>query len=202
MYWTFVKNLSEKTDKYWFVNEHEIRIATWITLVLGLFSFFLVLFKANYQIPLFLVWLIWFDFVLKVFISPKLSIFWNIVKPFIKKRESLWVWAVQKRFAWSIWFILSSFVVFCLVMLWKYTGTSNPVLEQIWQTTSINIQNWSLVVVPMNPAIIACIICLVFMWLESVAWYCVWCSIYVWLVKKWLMKKYKWQNCANWVCNV
>lgn len=203
MYWTFVENISNKTDKYGFVNEHEIRISTWITLVLWLFSFFLVLFKANYQIPLFLVWTIWLDFVLKVFISPKLSIFWNIVKLFIRKKEPIWVWAVQKRFAWSIWFFISTFVMFCILILWKYTNMDvPPEVLNIWQTTSINIQNWSLVVVPMNPAILACVLCLVFMWFESVVWYCVWCSIYAKLVKKWLMKRYKWQNCPNWVCKL
>lgn len=202
MYWTFVEKLSNKNDKYGFVNEHEIRIATWITLVLWLFSLFLVLFKANYQIPLFLVSTIWLDFVLKVIISPKLSIFWNITKLFVKKREPLWVWAVQKRFAWSIGLIISSFVIFCLLILWKYTDITNPVIEQIWQTTSINLQNGELIVTPMNPAIMACVLCLIFMWFESVVGYCIWCSIYVWLVKKWWVKKYKWQNCANDICEI
>jgi hypothetical protein len=202
MYWKFVDTLSNKTDKYGFVNEHEIRIATWITLVLWLFSLFLVLFKANYDIPLFIVWTIWLDFVLKVFVDPKFSIFWNIVKLFIRKKESLWVGAVQKRFAWSIWVFISSFVIFCLLVLWKYTSITNPALEQIWQSTQINLQNWKLIVTPMNPAIIACVICIVFMWFESVAWYCIWCSIYAKLVKKWWMKRYTWQNCANGECKL
>ncbi|MBP9779162.1 hypothetical protein KBD33_00895, partial [Candidatus Gracilibacteria bacterium] len=73
MYGTFVPKISQKDDEYGFVNEHEIRIATGVTLVLGLFSLFLVLFRAEYTIPLYLVSLIFLDFCIKVFISPKYS---------------------------------------------------------------------------------------------------------------------------------
>jgi hypothetical protein len=45
MYGTFVKGLSKKNDKYGFVNENEVRIATGVTFVFGLFSLFLVLLK-------------------------------------------------------------------------------------------------------------------------------------------------------------
>lgn len=202
MYWEFVEKLSDKKDKYGFINEHEIRVTTWLTLVLGLFSFFLVFFKANFHIPLLLVGTIWLDFVLKIFISPKISIYWNIAKLFIYKREPLWVGAVQKRFAWSIWLFLTTFVIYCLLILWKYIYSWAPQIELIIKTMQINIQEWKLIVTPMNPAIIACLICIVFMWLESVVGYCVWCSIYVWLVKKWWMKKYPNQNCVNWECEL
>jgi len=85
MYGTSLPHLSTKNDKYGFVDEREIRIATGITLVLGLLSLFLVLFKAEFDIPLILVSLIAADFVLKVFISPRLSIFGSIVRVFLKK---------------------------------------------------------------------------------------------------------------------
>jgi mannose/fructose/N-acetylgalactosamine-specific phosphotransferase system component IID len=54
-----------------------------------------------------------------------------------------------------------------------------------------NIANNALIVTPMNPAIIACILCIVFMWSESVVGYCVGCHIYAWLVKKGWMKEHK-----------
>jgi hypothetical protein len=53
--------------------------------VLGLFSLFLVLFKAEYDIPLVLVGLMVTDFVLKTLISPRLSIFGSVVRIFLKK---------------------------------------------------------------------------------------------------------------------
>ncbi len=67
------------------MNETEIRIATGITLILGLMSLALVLLRAEYSIPLILVSLIVADFVLKVFISPRFSIFGTFVRIFLKK---------------------------------------------------------------------------------------------------------------------
>gem|GEM_PF-5832329 len=67
------------------MNETEIRIATGITLVLGLFSLFLVLFKGRYDIPLIFVSVIVFDFFLKVFLSPRFSIFGSVVRLFLRK---------------------------------------------------------------------------------------------------------------------
>lgn len=50
--------------------------------------------------------------------------------------------------------------------------------------TQTNIAAGKLIVAPMNPAIIACVLCIVFMWFESVAGYCVGCAMYRWFVKK------------------
>ncbi len=38
---------------------------------------------------------------------------------------------------------------------------------------NMNIINNALVVVPMNPAIIACMLCVMFMWSESIVGYCI-----------------------------
>ena len=107
MYGTQLPEISEPTDKYGFVNENEIRIATGIMLVFGLFSLFLVLFKGEFTIPLVLVSIMVFDFFVRVVFSPKWSIFGSIVRLFLKKDSEIWVGAVQKRFAWSIGFVLS-----------------------------------------------------------------------------------------------
>jgi hypothetical protein len=50
--------------------------------------------------------------------------------------------------------------------------------------------------------VIACLLCIIFMWSESVVGYCVGCSLYAWLVKKGWMKSYKWQNCADGNCSI
>lgn len=206
MYGTFVPHLSTKNDKYGFVNETEIRIATGITLVLGLSSLFLVLFKARYDIPLVLVGLMVADFILKVFIDPRWSIFGSIVRLFLKKWSEIWVGAVQKRFAWSIGIVLSAFVLYCILLLGQYiTPMEWPQMDAVTKimiATQENIKNSALIVAPMNPTIIACLLCIVFMWSESVVGYCVGCHIYAWLVKKWWMKKIQWQNCVNGVCEL
>ncbi len=207
MYWTFVPKTSQKDDAYWFVNEHEIRIATWVTLVLGLFSLFLVLFRAEYTIPLYLVSLIFLDFCIKVFISPKYSPFGAWIRLFLRKKDPLWVGAVQKRFAWTIGLIISTIVVFCLmIQSGSFIEWGGPFhmghQEYLKMLGSLNITESSLIVVPINPPIILCILCLVFMWSESVVWYCIWCSIYAWMVRKWWVKWHKNQNCIDGRCEI
>lgn len=206
MYWTRVPHLSGKNDKYGFVDEREIRIATGITLVLGLVSLSLVLLRANYSIPLVLVGLMVADFVLKVFFSPRLSIFGSFVRLFLKKWGEVWVGAVQKRFAWSIGIFLSGFALYCTLLLGQYIAPMEwAQAKAVWDilaATQANIASGAVIVAAMNPTILACFICIVFMWFESVVGYCVGCHIYAWLVKKGWMKEHKWQNCVNGVCEV
>lgn len=202
MYWNKLNNLSSENDKYWFVNENEIRVATWISLILAMIAFFLVVYKAEFIIALYIISIIWLDFFLKTLFSPNLSIFTNIVKIFKKDKNPYWVWAVQKRFAWWIWLFLSSFAIICLIILSWVTDITNPVIVQIQNTTELNLKNWKLFVTPITPPLIACILCIIFMWLESVGWFCVWCVIYKKLVNKWWLKKHKNQNCANWACEI
>lgn len=57
-------------------------------------------------------------------------------------------------------------------------------VTSIIQATQTNIANGTLIVAPMNPTIFACLLCIIFMWSESVVGYCVGCHIYAWLVKK------------------
>lgn len=206
MYWHFVKWLSEKGDKYGFVDEREIRISTGIMLLFTLTSFFLVLFKAEYSIPLVLVSFVIFEFITKIFIGPKWSIFGSLVRINLKKWEEVWVWAVQKRFAWSIGLALSGFALYCILILWGFVapaaGPQAETVAKIWATTTVNLKMNALIVTPMNPTLIACLLCITFMWLESVAGYCVGCRIYAWLVKKKWMKEHKGQNCVGGVCEV
>lgn len=206
MYWTPLPDISKPHDKYGFVDEREIRIATGIMMILWLFSFFLVVFKAEFQIPLILVSIIVMDFLARILISPKLSIFGSFVRVFLKKKDAIWVGSVQKRFAWSIGLVLSSFTLYCILLLWEYIAPS-PGAQMVAVTGILawieqNLAQGSLIVMPMNPTIIACLLCIVFMWSESVVGYCVGCSLYTWLVKKGWMKKYPGQNCVNNICNI
>jgi len=202
MYWEKLKWITQSWDKYWFVNEVEIRYAAWLSLIFALFSFYLIMIKWNFDLAFFTIWTIFLDFILKVFIDPKYSIFWMIVRPFIKNKPKLMVGAVQKRFAWSIGLILSLFVIYCMLLLsWNLETTNVEVLSKI-ELLNQNIINGKLFVIPMNPAIIACFLCIFFMFLESVFWICVGCKMYKNLVKKGIIKKIPNQNCVNGSCEV
>ena len=78
----------------------------------------------------------------------------------------------------------------------------NPQVLAIIEQIKVNIINNSFIVLPMNPAILACVLCIIFMFFESVFGICVWCKIYKFLVSKWVMKNYEWQNCINWSCKM
>ena len=197
-----IKNLSDKWDKYGFVDETEVRIVAWLALVFALISFYFVMFRWDFNTAFITVGIVWLDFMLKVFIWPNFSIFWRITRLLIKKKEKIWVWAVQKRFAWVIGVLLSTFVLYCMLLLSWNIESTNPSVLAIIEQISINIGQNSLIVLPMNPAILACVICIIFMFSESVFGICVWCKMYKILVKKWIMKEYKGQNCVNWVCEI
>ena len=202
MYWERLEWISKEWDKYGFVNEVEIRLAAGLALIFAIISFYLVMFNWDFDTAFYTVWIISLDFILKFFIWPDYSIFWRIVRPFIKNKEKIWVWSVQKRFAWFIGVILSVFVIFCMLLLSWYMETTSPEVLYMIDQISNNIANNKLIVLPMNPAILACILCIIFMFLESVFWICVGCNMYKKLVKKWWMKKHEWQNCINWACEV
>lgn len=67
MYGSFVKGLSEKDDKYGFVDEREIRLAAGVSLLIALFALFAVLLKSDYDKALIVIAFLWTDFVIKVF---------------------------------------------------------------------------------------------------------------------------------------
>lgn len=75
-------------------------------------------------------------------------------------------------------------------------------VTSIFEVTKVNIMNGTLIVVPMNPAVFACVLCIIFMWFESVVGYCVGCSIYAWLMRKGWIKGYKNQNCIDGKCEI
>jgi mannose/fructose/N-acetylgalactosamine-specific phosphotransferase system component IID len=63
-------------------------------------------------------------------------------------------------------------------------GEQEKAVSAVLAGAAANIAQNALIVLPMNPTIIVCLLCIVFMWLESVVGYCVGCHIYKWLVTK------------------
>ena len=199
MYGKFIETLGKKDDKYGFVNEYEIRISTGLALIFGIYSFISIVFFANFTFSIFAIGIIWLDFLLKTTISPSLSIFGFLAKPFVKN-NTYWVGAVQKRFAWSFGLFLSTFVFLCVLII---SGTFNDlgIMTQAYQDFSL-LPVITPMAIPMNPAIIACVLCIVFMTLESVFGYCVGCKIYQKLVQKNIIKEMDGQCCPGGVCKI
>lgn len=203
MYGTFVDGLSQKQDSYGFVNEREIRIAAGVSLLFALFALFAVLLKSDYDKALYVIAVLWIDFVIKVFVGPKFSPLLAAVRPFVRNSPAQYVGAVQKRFAWGIGLGISTLVAICLLVQsgtlvdW---GIANQGLVETKDFIAKRTNMDEFVAAPVTPPVLLCFVCVAFMWFESVAGYCVGCAIYRGFVNAGWMKSYPNQNCADGVC--
>ncbi len=198
MYGKPLENISQASDKYGFINEYEVRASTALALVLGIYSFCSIVFFGAFTIPMILIGLIWIDFILKVFLKPEYSIFGSIVKHFVSSQYM--VGAMQKRFAWSIGLFLSTFAFFCILIVSGFLPQFG-IATEIYATVQ-TIPLLPYMAVPITPPLIACVLCIIFMILESVFGYCVGCRIYAALVRWGIMKKIPNQTCAGGVCEL
>lgn len=175
--WEIIPNLqiNWKPAPYWVLNEKSVRKNALIIFTLWLTTFIYTFITRDFIVFNIFVPILFIDFFLKVFFWPKYSIFSKIARYLVKNQKPEYVWAKQKRFAWSIWLFMSSITMF--LVLW------------------LGIKCW----VPM----FLCLLCLIFMFAEAFYWYCVGCTIYIFLRNKWYIKKEKYAPvCANWACEI
>lgn len=202
IYGTFVEYSSKEDDKYGFVDEHQIRLEAGFSLIFALFAFISIVFFAIYPYAMIVIGVLWFDFIFKIFIKPESLFFWFIAKNILNKKwyKPYWVGSLQKKFAWKVWLVLSSFAFFCILIVSGFLAWYNILTESYEISQTLPRISWT--AVPFTPPLIACILCIIFMFLESVLWYCVGCRVYAVLTKKGIIKRVEWQNCANWVCEM
>lgn len=157
------------------LNENAVRKNAMIIFVLWSLVFSYTLFTKDFTYFNILVPIIFIDFTIKVFIWPKYSIFSKIANYLVRKQKIQYVWAIQKRFAWTIWFLMA------------------------WATSIMSLWFWITCGLP----ILFCYLCLIFMLAEAFYWYCVWCAIYTYLRGKWLIKEKEYNPiCADWSCEI
>jgi len=161
--WKIIPNLKINgiLAPYWVINERAVRATAWIMFSLGFFTMLTTIYTKNYILLEIVVSLFFIDFLIKFINWPKyspLSFIWSFL---VRKQNPEWVWAIQKRFAWAIWVIMSwSMIIISIIF------------EIRWITP-----------------LIICSICLIFMWMEVALWICAWCNIYTFLEEKWIIKK-------------
>ena len=179
---------SRPRSHYGFVNEHAIRVWAGIMFTIGLITFLSVYYAGMYWMAFVVVWMFWLDFVLKV-INPRYSYINAIADYLVRHKEPLRVWAIQKRFARSIGLGLSSFVLVNLI---------NHLFVMTWDVCMMNAHTIGGLSAPM----VACLICLVFMRLESILWRCAGCEIFHYLVRNNILKNKDHQNCPDDQCSI
>jgi hypothetical protein len=179
-----------KPAPYGVVNEREVRAASGIMFAIGFFALMTLYHDRNLWLAFSVVAVFWVDFVLKVFVGPHASIFGKIGARIVRSQRPEYVGAVQKRFAWSIGLFLSS-IVLALVGYQLFFAASclHPAALAVGSSCLL----------PM----MLCGVCLVFMWLESAAGYCVGCAIYAGLAKRGVLKSEEFPPvCPGGVCEV
>lgn len=150
-----------KDAPYGVLDERAIRATAGIKFFVWFFTVLYTYFTKDFTLVTIVLPLFFLNFLVLVLWGPKyspVSILWTF---FVKKQKPDYVWAIQKRFAWSLGLIMSS-TVMILIFWFGITGLSPLVL---------------------------CSICLILMWMETSLGICVWCKIYYWLINKWILKE-------------
>lgn len=150
------------------MNEREIRAAAGILFLATFTSLMFILFKGNFIPIKYVIILFLADFIIRVFINPKFSPTLILARLIVRNQTPEYVGAAQKKFAWIIGVVLSAtmFVFFIIV------NAYSPITG------------------------ITCLICLIFLFFESVFGICLGCKFYP------LFFKDKVQYCPGEVCDV
>jgi hypothetical protein len=150
------------------LNEREIRAAAGMLFLATFTSLMFILFKADFVPIKYVITIFLTDFIIRVFINPKFSPTLIIARLIVRNQTPEYVGAAQKKFAWIIGVVLSAtmFVFFIIV------NAYSPITG------------------------ITCLICLIFLFFESVFGICLGCKFYP------LFFKDKVQYCPGEVCDV
>ena len=150
-----------KLAPYWVLNERSIRATAWIMFAVWFFTMMYTFFTQDFTVLKIVVTTFFFDFLVKVLWGPKYSPIAFLGKKLVSNQKPEYVWAIQKRFAWTLGLIMSGSILTISIFL----GIK-----------------WAL-------PLVLCGTCLGLMWLETSAGICVGCKIYYFLVNKKIIKE-------------
>jgi hypothetical protein len=150
------------------LNEREIRAAAGIMFLFIYTSLMLIIFKGDFRLVKYVIALFFIDFIVRVFINPRFSPTLIIGRLIVSNQVPEYVGAQQKKFAWFIGVFLSA-SMFVLLIVMNVTG-------------------------PFTGG--ACLLCLIFLFFESVFGICLGCKVYR------IIYGAKAQYCPGEVCDV
>lgn len=158
------------------VEERRMRASAGIMFLLGIIAFINGFIIKNYIVIPYISGFLVLNFLIGVFINPKLSPTILISNLFVFKQQKLHIGAVQKRFAWSLGLMLSTAIFIISIFLLKDETLFEPVC-------------------------MLCLICLLFLFLETAFGICVGCQLYHLSIRLKLLKKPKERpNCMGNAC--
>ena len=163
-------NFGETVDGYNIrvLNEREIRAAAGILFFFTFLSLLLILLKGNFLLIKYVITVFMTDFIIRVFINPKYAPTLIISRWIVSRQNPEYVGAAQKKFAWIIGVVLSATMFVLMVIVNSYSPITG----------------------------IICLICLAFLFFESVFGICLGCLFYNMFYKE------KAQHCPGEICEV
>jgi hypothetical protein len=150
------------------LNEREIRASAGILFLVMFWSWMLVIFQENYFWIKCVNTIFLTDFLIRVIISPKYSPTLIIGRLIVGQQNPEYVGAAQKKFAWTIGLVMASTIFLLLVVINSYSFITG----------------------------IICLICLIFLFFESVFGICLGCKFYP------MIHKEKTQYCPGGICEI
>lgn len=148
------------------LNEREIRAAAGILFLFVFISIQHVIYTGDFTLLKYFVLTFLVEFIIRVFISTKYAPTLIIARMIVSKQTPEYVGAAQKKFAWIIGLIMAT----TMLVLLLFMNTISPITSVI------------------------CLICFVFLFLESALGICLGCLFYN------LFYKEKAQHCPGEVC--
>jgi hypothetical protein len=150
------------------LNEREVRAAAGILFLATYTSLMLILFKEDFVPIKYVITGFLLDFIIRVFVNPRYSPTLILGRLIVSNQVPEYVGARQKKFAWIIGVILAATMFIFLVVVNSYSPITG----------------------------IICLICLIFLFFESVFGICLGCKFYP------MFHKEKPQYCPGEVCDV
>ena len=150
------------------LNEREIRAAAGIMFLFIYTSLMLIIFNNDFRLIKYVIAIFLLDFTIRVFINPKFSPSLIIGRLIVSNQVPEYVGTQQKKFAWIIGVLLSASMFILLIVI----NATSPITG------------------------IVCLLCLIFLFFESVFGICLACKVYRWVYGE------KAQYCPGEVCDV
>lgn len=150
------------------MNEREIRAAAGILFLLTYSALMAIIFKGYFPLIKYVISGFLADFFIRIFVNPKYAPTLILGRLIVKNQTPEYVGAAQKKFAWVIGFILAITMFVLMVIVNSYSPITG----------------------------IVCLICLIFLFFESVFGICLGCKFYSMFFKE------KAQYCPGEICEV
>ncbi len=170
--------INGKPATYGVVNERAVRASAGVMFVAGFATFLNTLYTHNTHVAVAVVAIFFIDFFLKVVFGPKYSFFSQIGNLLVYWQPKEYVGALQKRFAWGVGLVFS-FIVLLLMLTKILSGEHAKMMLEMGTVASHSMPPLSHLGLPF----LLCVVCLIFMWMESVLGFCVGCHVYAYLKK-------------------